>query len=104
MPSRSRPLLVEGLAQRLSEVGKLELVDAVRRTRTDAPPQDRMDNSVTQAANVLGAFEFSSDLPPGPGLLVDDTLRSGWTMTVVAEGLRQAGSGLVLPFVLWRRP
>ena len=104
VPSRARPLLVEGLAQRLSEVGNLELVDAVRRTRTDAPPQDRMDNSVTQAANVLGAFEFSSDLPPGPGLLVDDTLRSGWTMTVVAEGLRQAGSGLVLPFVLWRRP
>ena len=31
-------------------------------------------------------------------------LRSGWTMTVVAEGLRSAGSGPVLPFVLWRRP
>ncbi len=104
IPSRTRPLLVGGLARRLSEVGKLELVEAVRRTRLDAAPQDQMDNSVNQASNVVGAFEFARDLPPGPGLVVDDSLRSGWTMTVVAEGLRDSGAGLVLPFVLWRRP
>ncbi|MGI8711548.1 MAG: helicase-related protein, partial [Acidimicrobiales bacterium] len=83
-------------------------VDAVRRVRPDAPPQARMENSTTQAANVLDAFAFGrtdgADLPLGPGLVLDDSLRSGWTMTVVAEGLRAAGSGLVLPFVLWRRP
>ena len=108
VPSRTRPLLVEGLARRLSEIGKLELVDCITRVRTDAPPQDRMENSATQAANVLDAFSFGRTdgeaLPSGPGLVIDDTLRSGWTMTVVAEGLRSAGSGLVLPFVLWRRP
>jgi ATP-dependent DNA helicase RecQ len=108
VPSRTRPLLVAGLAARLAEVGKMELVDAVRRVRVDAPPQAQMDNSATQAANVLDAFAFGrpdgAPLPLGPGLVVDDTLRSGWTMTTVAEGLRAAGSGLVLPFVLWRRP
>lgn len=108
VPSRTRPLLVAGLAARLAEIGKMELVDAVHRVRPDAPPQARMDNSATQAANVLDAFTFGrSDgepLPLGPGLVVDDTLRSGWTMTAVAEGLRTAGSGLILPFVLWRRP
>jgi ATP-dependent DNA helicase RecQ len=52
----------------------------------------------------VDAFAFADDLPPGPGLLVDDSLRSGWTMAVVAEGLRANGSGLILPFVLWRRP
>jgi ATP-dependent DNA helicase RecQ len=108
VPSRPRPLLVQGLAERLAEVGKMDLVDAVRRVRADAPPQAAMDNSVTQAANVIDAFEFGrtdgAPLPDGPGLVVDDTWRSGWTMTVVAEGLRGAGSGLVLPFVLWRRP
>ncbi|MGI8754284.1 MAG: RecQ family ATP-dependent DNA helicase [Acidimicrobiales bacterium] len=108
VPSRTRPLLVEGVATRLSEIGGMELVDAVRRTRADAPPQGRMDNSTTQAANVLDAFTFGrtdgAGLPVGPGLVIDDTWRSGWTMTVVAEGLRAAGSGLVLPFVLWRRP
>jgi ATP-dependent DNA helicase RecQ len=108
VPSRTRPLLVQGLAERIAELGKMELVDAVRRTRLDAPPQADMDNSATQAANVLDAFSFGrpdgSELPVGPGLVLDDALRSGWTMAVVAEGLRSAGSGLVLPFVLWRRP
>ncbi len=108
VPSRTRPQLVEGLARRLSEVGKLELVDAVRRVRSDAPPQARMENSATQATNVLGAFEYGrvdgGALPDGPGLVVDDSLRSGWTMTAVAEGLRDAGAASVLPFVLWRRP
>ncbi|MGY6501833.1 MAG: RecQ family ATP-dependent DNA helicase [Acidimicrobiales bacterium] len=108
VPSRTRPLLVQGLAERLAEVGKMELVEAVTRVRDDAPPQDRMENSSTQAANVLDAFSFGrpdgAALPVDPGLVIDDTLRSGWTMTVVAEGLRGAGCGLVLPFVLWKRP
>jgi ATP-dependent DNA helicase RecQ len=80
----------------------------VRRVRTEAPPQDRMENSAAQAANVLDAFEFGpadgGAFPAGPGLVLDDSLRSGWTMTVVADGLRAAGAGPVLPFVLWRRP
>jgi ATP-dependent DNA helicase RecQ len=104
IPSRSRPLLVEGLASRLAEIGRLELVESLRRIRVDAPPQSRMENSVVQASNVLDAFEVVAELPAGPGLLVDDTLRSGWTMTVVAEALRSRGSGLLLPFVLWKRP
>jgi ATP-dependent DNA helicase RecQ len=57
---------------------------------------------------VVDAFEFGrpgdAPFPPGPGLLVDDSMRSGWTLTVVAEGLRGAGAGPVMPFVLWRRP
>jgi ATP-dependent DNA helicase RecQ len=108
VPSRTRPRLLEGLAGRLAEIGGLELLRVVHRVRQDAPPQASMQNSVTQAANVLDAFRFGRDdgaaLPPGPGLVLDDSLRSGWTMTVVADGLRSAGSGLVLPFVLWRRP
>ena len=109
MPSRARPLLVEGLAEPLAELGKLELVDAVRRVRPDAPPQSQMENSATQAANVLDAFEFGR--PDGGALPVrarawwsTTPSRSGWTMTVVAEGLRDAGAAPVLPFVLWRRP
>ena len=99
---------MEGLASRLAEIGKMELVDAVQRVRPDLPPQARMDNSATQAANVLEAFHFGrpdgEPLPVGPGLVIDDATRSGWTMAVVADGLRSAGSGLLLPFVLWRRP
>ena len=108
IPSRTRPKLVEGLARQLGELGKLEVVDAVRRVIADAPPQSRMDNSASQAGNVVDAFSFGrSDgepLPSTPGLVIDDAMRSGWTMTVVAEGLRNAGAGPILPFVLWRRP
>jgi len=110
VPSRTRPLLIEGLAQQLAQLGKLELVQAVTRVQADAPPQSRMENSATQAANVVDAFSFGpagapgGRLPAGPCLVVDDSLRSGWTMTVVAEGLRGAGADAVLPFVLWRRP
>ncbi len=108
VPSRTRPLLVEGLAARLAEMGKMELVEAVTRVQADSSPQARMENSATQAANVIEAFAFGrtdgGDLPQGPGLVLDDALRSGWTMTVVAAGLRAAGSGPILPFVLWRRP
>jgi ATP-dependent DNA helicase RecQ len=33
-------------------------------------------------------------------LLVDDVVDSGWTLTVLAALLRQAGSGPVLPLAL----
>jgi ATP-dependent DNA helicase RecQ len=35
-----------------------------------------------------------------PRVLVDDTIDSGWTMTVAARLLRRAGAGAVLPFAL----
>jgi ATP-dependent DNA helicase RecQ len=37
---------------------------------------------------------------PGPVLLIDDFVDSGWTMTVVARMLRQAGAPAVLPLAL----
>jgi ATP-dependent DNA helicase RecQ len=97
-----------GPAARLAEVGSMELVEAVvrseptrhRRTRWTTPPPRRPTCS-TPSSSVAAD---GSPLPSGPGLVFDDALRSGWTMTVVAEGLRGAGAGLVLPFVLWRRP
>ncbi len=36
----------------------------------------------------------------GPVLLVDDQLDTGWTMTVAAMALRQAGAPAVLPLAL----
>jgi ATP-dependent DNA helicase RecQ len=108
IPSRTRPALLSGLADALAHLGKLELVEAVQRVQASAAPQAKMENSVTQAANVLDAFQFGatdgSPVPAGPGMVLDDSLRSGWTMTVVADGLREAGAEAILPFVLWRRP
>jgi ATP-dependent DNA helicase RecQ len=36
----------------------------------------------------------------GPVLLIDDRIDTGWTMTVAAKLLREAGSAAVLPLVL----
>jgi hypothetical protein len=36
----------------------------------------------------------------GPVLLVDDRIESGWTMTVAAKLLREAGAPAVLPLAL----
>jgi ATP-dependent DNA helicase RecQ len=36
----------------------------------------------------------------GPVLVVDDRVETGWTMTVAARLLRQAGAPAVLPLVL----
>ena len=39
-------------------------------------------------------------MPAGPVLLLDDTSRSGFTLTVAAALLREAGAGPVYPLVL----
>jgi ATP-dependent DNA helicase RecQ len=104
VPSRTRGRLVRSLAERVGEIGKLPVVDAVERAAERAP-QAFMANSARQCDNVTGAFRLRAPtVPDGPVLLVDDTVQSGWTMTVVAEALRAAGSGPVLPLALWRRP
>jgi len=36
----------------------------------------------------------------GPVLLIDDRIESGWTITVAATLLREAGAPAVLPLVL----
>jgi ATP-dependent DNA helicase RecQ len=37
-------------------------------------------------------------------LLVDDEIGSGWTATVAAALLREAGAGAVYPLTVWKRP
>ena len=60
-----------------------------------------MQNSVHQARNLDGALAITSPpVPPGPVLLVDDVVDSGWTMTLTSWLLRDAGSGPVLPVAL----
>ena len=105
VPSRSVPVLVRSMAERIAALGRLPLVETLTRTRPDDPPQRLLANSWRQCANVVDAFSAdTSALPPGPVLVVDDTWASGWTMTAAGEALRAAGSGPVLPLVLWRRP
>jgi ATP-dependent DNA helicase RecQ len=102
VPSRRHPKLVEDLARRIAEVGRLPLHLVLERTR-EAPPQLEMANSAHQCRNVHGAFTLTGPIPRGGVLLVDDSADSKWTLTIVGALLRHAGAGAVHPFVLLRR-
>lgn len=105
VPSRSRPQLVESVAQGLASAGKLPYLGQLDFVGA-GPTGDPGGNSAYRLGGVWDAFEvpaaMSSTLAatPGPVLLVDDLADSRWTLTVAARELRRAGSTAVLPFVL----
>ncbi len=106
MPSRRHPVLVRDLAERIAAIGKLELVDALTlsgpRPPDDVPSGPRVEALFASLA-VAPALQF---LPDGPVLLVDDTYRTGWTMTVAQRHswIREAGAREVMPLVVQQLP
>jgi ATP-dependent DNA helicase RecQ len=99
VPSHRHPELVPGFANRLAQRLDLPFVDAVHKV-VQNQPQKQQQNRFHQCHNLDGVFEVSDEVPSGPVLLVDDVVDSGWTMTVIAALLLQAGSGPVLPLAL----
>ncbi|HEU5355710.1 MAG TPA: DEAD/DEAH box helicase [Actinocrinis sp.] len=102
--SRRRPQLIGSLAARVAEIGRLPLLGTVDRV-ADGPPSGGA-NSAWRLRSVHAAFAIGPELAgrlsenPGPVLLVDDLVDSGWTLTVTARLLRQAGATAVLPLAL----
>ena len=102
--SRTRPRLLASLAESIAEIGRLPIAGAVERVRDDG--HTGPTNSAWRLRSVYEAFDFGPQLRervaecPGPVLLVDDFVDSGWTMTVTARLLRQAGAPAVLPLAL----
>ncbi len=99
VPSHNHPELVPDFARRLAERLGLPFIAAVRKVR-DNEAQGLQRNRFHQCRNLDGVFEIIPGAPATPVLLVDDTLDSGWTMTVIAVLLRQAGCGPVFPMAL----
>lgn len=99
VPSRNHPDLVPNFAQRLAACLGLPFMDAIGKVR-DNEPQKQQRNGFHQCRNLDGAFGVAAGIRVGPVLLVDDIIDSGWTITVVAALLRQAGSGPVFPVAL----
>jgi ATP-dependent DNA helicase RecQ len=105
MPSRSRPLLVDSLGQRIAAIGRLSYLGQLSYATPDGPGA-RRHNSAQRLATVWQALGVPDDLrsalaaTDGPVLLVDDQIDSGWTMTVAAALLRDAGAPAVLPLAL----
>jgi len=98
--SATRPSLTADLADGLSRylrcpvVGHWAIADA-----TVSPGQGAM-NSAQRVAAVSRRFRLQGQVPTGPVLLVDDQVVTGWTLTVAARALREAGVTAVLPLVL----
>jgi ATP-dependent DNA helicase RecQ len=100
--SQSRPRLVSSLGERLATIGRLEFLGEIG----SEPSGEHRANSALRLAQVWQKLTVDAHLTErlfsvsGPVLLVDDRLDTGWTMTVAAKLLREAGAPAVLPFVL----
>ena len=72
----------------------------------DAGPSPRRHNSAQRLSSLWHAFEVPGDVGDavraldGPVLVVDDRIETGWTMTVAARLLREAGASAALPLAL----
>jgi ATP-dependent DNA helicase RecQ len=103
MPSALHPQLVQSVASHVASAGRLPLVDALRL----AGPTPAADvASGAKVAALLEALVLRPEVavPAGPLLLIDARYRSGWSVTVGAALLREAGAAAVLPLALHQLP
>lgn len=99
LDSASHPVLVRSTVQRLAQLGRLTDLG----TLSYAPDRRPVTaaNSAYRVAALNGSWEWPQfQFPDGPVLLVDDMTDTGWTLTMAARVLRDAGAPEVLPFVL----
>jgi ATP-dependent DNA helicase RecQ len=98
--SASRPTLTadlaDGLSRHLSKpiIGRWAIADPT------VQPNQGVMNSAQRVAAVTRRFRLEGDVPAGRLLLVDDQVGTGWTLTLAAKALRDAGATAVLPLVL----
>jgi ATP-dependent DNA helicase RecQ len=108
LPSRTRPQLIESLGRGIAEIGRIPYLGGLRYA-AGAPPSrtaGRQHNSAQRLSAVWHELTLPEETAAaagqigGPVLLVDDRVETGWTMTVAARLLRQAGAPAVLPLAL----
>jgi ATP-dependent DNA helicase RecQ len=104
--SVTRPQLTYHLASGLAAYLGVPLIGAVGPVPGQEQPGRHDVNSAMRLAGVARRLQLElgeaalRGLPGRTVLLVDDWTESGWTLTVAARLLRQAGAARVLPFVL----
>ncbi len=103
VPSATRPTLIRGLAEGIARIGRLSYLGELGYRQG---PPGRQYNSAQRVAAVRGTLAMPRELAErisaagGPVLLVDDQIDTGWTMTLAAAHVRNAGARAVLPLVL----
>ncbi|MDT5105958.1 MAG: ATP-dependent helicase RecQ [Mycobacterium sp.] len=102
LDSDNHPKLITSLARELSRLGRLTDLGTLQYAPERRPVTAA--NSAYRVAALHGSW-----LPPdpavigtagGPVLLVDDVTDTGWTLTMAARVVREAGASDVLPFAL----
>ena len=105
VPSRTRPVLITSLGQRIAQLGRLPYLGSLGYASPDGPGP-RRHNSAQRLRSLWPALTVPDDLRgalgrlTGPLLLIDDRIETGWTMTIAAKQLREAGAPAVLPLAL----
>ena len=100
MPSRTRPRLIASLGEEIARIGQLpyagslEYAAGVPATAPAARPSNSAQRlqAVWSQLAVPGPVQAAITAGAGPVLLVDDQVDTGWTMTVAARALREAGA------------
>jgi len=107
VPSSSRPELVGSLGRRIAEIGRMPyLGELAYRDGSLAGAGTSQHNSAQRLRVVWERLAVPESVREAAGrvggavLLVDDRVDSGWTMTVGAMLLREAGAAAVLPLAL----
>jgi ATP-dependent DNA helicase RecQ len=91
------------LAEHLGAVGKLPVLTPFGWTGTSSP-SDLSSTPVVAHLEDSITFDSSVEVPHGPVLLCATTMRTGWTATVAAALLHEAGASTTMPLVIHRLP
>ncbi len=106
MPSATRPQLIESLARRIAEIGRMPYLGQLGYAGSGPGAATRQHNSAQRLRAVWGSLVVPDAVGAemarldDPVLLIDDRIETGWTMTVAAMLLREAGAAAVLPLTL----
>ena len=98
--------LIASLAARIAEIGRMPSLGSLAHSDATVATAGRQSNSAQRLHAVWDSFVVPDAVAsavgalPGPVLLVDDLIDSGWTQTVAAMRLRAAGAVGVLPLAL----
>jgi ATP-dependent DNA helicase RecQ len=99
LDSHAHPLLVSSLAAELGRLGRLANLGTLQYALDRRPVTAA--NSAFRVAALSGSWQTPDvPAPSGPVLLVDDVFDTGWTMTMAARVVRDAGAPEVLPFAI----
>jgi ATP-dependent DNA helicase RecQ len=103
MPSALHSELIHSVASHIAAVGRLPLLDALQLTGP-GPDADAASGAKVAALFESLSLKPAAKVPEGPLLLIDARYRSGWSATVSAALLREAGATAVLPLALHQLP